>query len=92
MNQSTSDTKEPVVAVFHDRATFACSQCSAVVALQDELISKSFSGRDGRGYLMHSAVNVRMGKKEDRPLLYVVSYPSIATLTMKSCAGREFIQ
>ncbi|KAI0935264.1 hypothetical protein AcW1_008764 [Taiwanofungus camphoratus] len=86
MNQSTSDTKEPVVAVFHDRATFACSQCSAVVALQDELISKSFSGRDGRGYLMHSAVNVRMGKKEDRPLLTGVH--TVADVFCVGCTAR----
>ncbi|EIN11257.1 yippee-like protein, partial [Punctularia strigosozonata HHB-11173 SS5] len=38
-------------------------------ALQDELISKAFSGRDGRGFLLHSATNVRLGKKEDRQLL-----------------------
>ncbi|KAH9836709.1 yippee zinc-binding/DNA-binding /Mis18, centromere assembly-domain-containing protein [Rhodofomes roseus] len=63
----TKDTS--TVDVYHDRATFSCAKCAAVLALQDELISKSFSGREGRGYLMHSAVNVSMGKKEDRPLL-----------------------
>ncbi|EGO00487.1 hypothetical protein SERLA73DRAFT_181104 [Serpula lacrymans var. lacrymans S7.3] len=69
MASSTSDTKTQVISTYHDHATFSCAQCSAVVALQDELISKSFSGREGRGYLMHSAVNVKLGKKEDRPLL-----------------------
>ncbi|KAG8970350.1 hypothetical protein FRC03_009623 [Tulasnella sp. 419] len=38
-------------------------------ALQDELISKSFSGREGRAYLLHSTVNIKLGKKEDRELL-----------------------
>ncbi|KAF9808805.1 hypothetical protein IEO21_07733 [Rhodonia placenta] len=66
---STLNTTESPVAVFQDRPIFSCSNCSAVIALQDELISKAFSGRDGRGYLMYSAVNVKMGKKEDRSLL-----------------------
>lgn len=68
MNPST-DTKNQVVSVFQDHPRFICATCSAVLALQDELISKSFSGRDGRGYLIHSAVNVKLGEKEDRSLL-----------------------
>jgi len=64
-----SDTKAQVISPYHDHPTFTCSTCSATIALQDELISKAFSGRDGRGYLIHSAVNLKMGKKEDRPLL-----------------------
>ncbi|KAI6157913.1 yippee-domain-containing protein [Pisolithus tinctorius] len=62
-------TKNQVVSVFQDHPRFICATCSAVLALQDELISKSFSGRDGRGYLIHSAVNVKLGEKEDRSLL-----------------------
>lgn len=61
--------KHDVISTFHDRAVFSCSSCTAVLALQDEVISKSFSGREGRGYLLHSAVNVSLGKREDRPLL-----------------------
>ncbi|TCD68262.1 hypothetical protein EIP91_011228 [Steccherinum ochraceum] len=64
-----SDTKSQVITTFDQHPVFSCASCSAVIALQDELISKAFSGRDGRGYLMHSAVNVKTGKKEDRPLL-----------------------
>jgi len=69
MVTSTADAKTQVAATYHGHPTFSCSQCSAVVALQDELISKSFSGREGRGYLMHSATNVKLGRREDRPLL-----------------------
>ncbi|KAH7923146.1 yippee-domain-containing protein [Leucogyrophana mollusca] len=69
MAAPTADTQSQVIATYHGHPTYICSQCSAVIALQDELISKSFSGRDGRGFLMHSAVNVKLGKKEDRPLL-----------------------
>ncbi|KAG7098485.1 hypothetical protein E1B28_000430 [Marasmius oreades] len=58
-----------VIQTYDGHGTYSCSKCSAVVALQDELISKSFSGRDGRGFLMHSATNVKLGNKEERPLL-----------------------
>ncbi|KIY73115.1 yippee-domain-containing protein [Cylindrobasidium torrendii FP15055 ss-10] len=64
-----TDTKSQVVQAYEGRPTFACSKCAAVIALQDELISKAFSGRDGRGYLMQSAINVKLGRKEDRALL-----------------------
>ncbi|KAH8107884.1 yippee-domain-containing protein [Cristinia sonorae] len=67
--QINADTKSQVITTFDGHPLFSCSTCTAVIALQDELISKSFSGRDGRGFLIHSAVNLKMGKKEDRPLL-----------------------
>ncbi|RDB16707.1 hypothetical protein Hypma_002459 [Hypsizygus marmoreus] len=69
MTSPTSDTKPQVIQVYNNLPSFSCSKCSATIALQDELISKAFSGRDGRGYLMHSAENVKLGKREDRPLL-----------------------
>ncbi|KAF8583855.1 yippee-domain-containing protein [Ramaria rubella] len=65
----TSNTKFQVISVFEDKASYSCSKCYAVIALQDELISKSFSGREGRAFLVHSAVNVKLGRKEDRSLL-----------------------
>lgn len=37
--------------------------------VQDELISKSFSGRQGRAYLFHSTFNTKIGSPEDRQLL-----------------------
>lgn len=36
---------------------------------QDEVISKAFSGRQGRAYLFHSTINTRVGTSEDRQLL-----------------------
>lgn len=69
METHVDSSKSHVAYMYQGLPTFSCSTCSAVIALQDELISKSFSGRDGRGYLIHSAVNVKLGKREDRPLL-----------------------
>ncbi|PCH33089.1 yippee-domain-containing protein [Wolfiporia cocos MD-104 SS10] len=79
---SSSSTSSTPVVVYQDKATFSCSNCSTVVALQDELISKAFSGRDGRGYLMHSATNVKHEKKEDRALL-----TGVHTVADVSCIG-----
>jgi len=82
----SADTKAHVESIFQDRPNFACMQCSAVVALQDELISKSFSGREGRGFLLHSAVNVKLGKKEDRTLLTGVH--TVADIFCVGCNDR----
>lgn len=57
------------IQTYAGRPVFSCAKCSLAIALQDELISKAFSGREGRGYLMNSADNVRMGRREDRQLL-----------------------
>lgn len=63
-----SDTQSRVALTYDDQPKYICSKCSAVIALQDEMISKSFTGRDGRGFLMHSATNVKLGRREDRAL------------------------
>ncbi|RXW18070.1 hypothetical protein EST38_g7789 [Candolleomyces aberdarensis] len=55
-----------VIQTYEGHPTYSCSKCSAVI---DEVISKSFSGRDGRGFLMQSAVNVKLGRREERSLL-----------------------
>lgn len=68
MTSPKSDSHK-VIQIYAGRPSFSCAKCAASIALQDELISKSFSGRDGRGYLMNSAENVKLGKREERPLL-----------------------
>ncbi|KAF9785773.1 yippee zinc-binding/DNA-binding /Mis18, centromere assembly-domain-containing protein [Thelephora terrestris] len=69
MPSPNSDTRAQVVVAYQGRQVFVCAQCAAVIALQDELISKAFSGRDGRGYLMQSATNIKLANKEERALL-----------------------
>ncbi|KAJ7495907.1 yippee-domain-containing protein [Mycena galericulata] len=72
MSLPTSDTKNQVVQAYTGHPTYNCSKCSAVIALQDETITKLFQGRDGRGLqpsLMHSAVNIKLGNREDRSLI-----------------------
>ncbi|KIJ51342.1 hypothetical protein M422DRAFT_74252 [Sphaerobolus stellatus SS14] len=82
MDSITSNTKLEVISAFDDKPTYSCMGCSAVIALQDELISKAFSGREGRGFLMYSAINVKLGKKEERTLL-----TGVHTVQDVYCAG-----
>ncbi|KAH8080233.1 yippee zinc-binding/DNA-binding /Mis18, centromere assembly-domain-containing protein [Filobasidium floriforme] len=66
-----------------DKPVYSCRKCLVPIALQDELVSKAFSGRDGRAYLMHSTVNTKLGKVEERRLL--TGLHTVADLFCTSC-------
>ncbi|KAL1759466.1 hypothetical protein FB107DRAFT_287687 [Schizophyllum commune] len=90
----TRTTTTESVLVYEGKPVYSCSNCSAVIlnphngpqTLQDELVSKTFSGREGRGFLAHSATNVRLGQKEDRPLMTGVH--TVADITCLGCGDR----
>lgn len=63
---------------------YVCADCGTHLALQDELISKSFSGRDGKAYLFSSTLNTTLGAKEDRHLLTGIH--TVCDLACKGCA------
>ncbi|KDN47520.1 yippee-like protein [Tilletiaria anomala UBC 951] len=65
-------------------ASYSCSSCGTYLALADELISKSFSGREGKAYLFHSVLNCQQGKNEERQLL--TGLHVVADLKCKGCA------
>ncbi|TKY85858.1 hypothetical protein EX895_005399 [Sporisorium graminicola] len=83
-SQSSSDPlPAPTLDWLPDTAPrYICADCGAHLALQDELISKSFSGRDGKAYLFSSTLNTTLGTKEDRHLL-----TGIHTVCDVSCKG-----
>ncbi|SPO25512.1 related to Yippee protein [Ustilago trichophora] len=62
---------------------YICAGCGAHLALQDELISKAFSGRDGKAYLFSSTLNTTLGSKEDRHLLTGIH--TVCDLSCKGC-------
>ncbi|PWN32747.1 yippee-like protein, partial [Meira miltonrushii] len=62
---------------------YLCASCGTTLALQDELISKAFSGRDGKAYLFFSILNIRSGQKEDRQLL--TGLHTVADLSCATC-------
>lgn len=67
----------------HALPLFVCAKCGVHLALQDEVISKAFSGRDGKAYLFHSSVNTYVGEPEDRRLL--TGMHTVADLNCRGC-------
>lgn len=63
--------------------TYSCARCGTTLALQDELISKAFSGRDGKAFLFFSILNAKVGPKEDRQLL--TGLHTVADLSCNTC-------
>lgn len=63
--------------------TYLCARCGTTLALQDELISKAFSGRDGKAFLFFSILNAKVGPKEDRQLL--TGLHTVADLSCVTC-------
>ncbi|KZO91108.1 yippee-domain-containing protein [Calocera viscosa TUFC12733] len=80
---ATGSDEDGALVYLGDRPTYSCANCSTHLALQDELISKAFSGRDGVAFLFHSAVNIKQGKKEDRMLL--TGMHTVADITCMGC-------
>ncbi|KAI5450123.1 hypothetical protein NCC49_003750 [Naganishia albida] len=70
-------------------AQYVCRECMTPLALQDEVVSKAFSGSLGQAYLMHSTVNTYLGKKEDKRLL--TGMHTVADLLCMGCqqSGRK---
>jgi len=66
-----------------DKPVYTCLKCGVVVALQDELVSKAFTGRSGRAYLMNSTINTNLGRREERKLL--TGMHTVADLHCASC-------
>ncbi|KAK8618136.1 hypothetical protein V6N13_116007 [Hibiscus sabdariffa] len=48
---------------------YSCCNCRNQIALHDDVISKSFQGRNGRAFLFSHAMNIMVGPKEDRQLM-----------------------
>ncbi|GMH64689.1 hypothetical protein TrST_g10108 [Triparma strigata] len=48
---------------------YSCGSCRTHLTSSDDIISKSFHGRNGRAYLFDSGVNVTLGEEEDRMLM-----------------------
>ncbi|EST05448.1 Yippee/Mis18 [Kalmanozyma brasiliensis GHG001] len=66
-----------------DTPRYVCAECGAHLALQDEIISKAFSGRDGKAYLFSSTLNTSLGASEDRHLLTGIH--TVCDLSCKGC-------
>ncbi|KAH8699843.1 yippee zinc-binding/DNA-binding /Mis18, centromere assembly-domain-containing protein [Ilyonectria robusta] len=74
--------------------TLRCSTCSADLALASQIISKGFTGRYGRAFLVapppppapQTLVNIRVGRSENRQL--VTGWHVVADITCGSCTTK----
>jgi hypothetical protein len=88
-NPSSDWRNRPVTSPIHKKTsidscpTYLCARCGTTLALQDELISKAFSGRDGKAFLFFSVLNAKIGPKEDRQLL--TGLHTVADLSCSTC-------
>ncbi|KAI5068153.1 hypothetical protein GOP47_0017091 [Adiantum capillus-veneris] len=54
---------------FFGAVFYSCSSCRCPVAAHDDIISKTFQGRNGRAFLLENLVNIVIGPKENRHLM-----------------------
>ncbi|KAK1700226.1 Yippee/Mis18, partial [Colletotrichum godetiae] len=69
--------------------TLRCSTCSCDIAFSSQIVSKGFTGRYGRAYLIAptgSLANVRIGKCENRQL--VTGWHVVADITCVLCNAK----
>ncbi|KNA13177.1 hypothetical protein SOVF_119110 isoform A [Spinacia oleracea] len=52
-----------------DGKAYRCRFCDSPLALAEDVLSRSFSCRQGRAYLFENAVNVTVGPEEDRLMM-----------------------
>ncbi|CAB9512653.1 Protein yippee-like [Seminavis robusta] len=62
---------------------YSCVHCRTHLTSHDDIVSKSFHGRHGRAFLFDKAVNVTIGKAEDRTLL--TGLHSVCDIFCKRC-------
>ncbi|QPH12842.1 hypothetical protein C2857_005153 [Epichloe festucae Fl1] len=73
--------------------TLRCSSCSTDVALAAQIISKGFTGRYGRAFLVappspseHTLLNIRIGRSENRHL--VTGWHVVADICCLTCSRK----
>ncbi|KDE08696.1 hypothetical protein MVLG_01153 [Microbotryum lychnidis-dioicae p1A1 Lamole] len=63
----------PSVPILHalpsNIAVYRCATCSAELTVQDELVSRAFSGSTGPAYLVRTTINTYLGPKATKQLL-----------------------
>ncbi|KAI4363687.1 hypothetical protein MLD38_019874 [Melastoma candidum] len=62
---------------------YCCYRCRNHVSFHDDIISKTFQGRNGRAFLFSHAMNVTIGPKEDRNLL--TGLHTVADISCADC-------
>ncbi|PXF47598.1 hypothetical protein BWQ96_02577 [Gracilariopsis chorda] len=48
---------------------WCCQSCAAHLAYQDDVMSRNFTGKHGRAFLVSNVINVSLGETEERSLM-----------------------
>ncbi|KAF8008382.1 hypothetical protein BT93_K2148 [Corymbia citriodora subsp. variegata] len=62
---------------------YSCYNCRNHVSMHDDIISKTFQGRHGRAFLFSHAMNIVLGRNEDRHLL--TGLHTVADISCANC-------
>jgi hypothetical protein len=62
-------SSEPEIVELGCPRVYSCVTCRTHTSDADSVVSKAFTGRHGRAYLVADVVNVRLGSPQDRVLL-----------------------
>ncbi|EPQ31181.1 uncharacterized protein PFL1_01369 [Pseudozyma flocculosa PF-1] len=76
-------TDPPIEYLPDDVPLYVCAKCGTHLALQDEIISKQFTGRDGKAYLFNTSINTDLGRREQRQFL--TGLHTVADLLCRGC-------
>ncbi|GAA0149711.1 ubiquitin-protein ligase [Lithospermum erythrorhizon] len=68
-----------------DRPFYSCKICRAPIATANDLLSKTFKAKTGQAYMFEHAMNIVMGKKEEKQLL--TGYFTIANVDCGKCGA-----
>ncbi|KAI9295903.1 yippee-like protein [Neoconidiobolus thromboides FSU 785] len=58
-----------ILTLVDDNYIYCCNQCQTGIGKHQELISKNFQGRTGKGFLFNNVYNTNLGPKQERVLL-----------------------
>jgi hypothetical protein len=62
---------------------YSCAHCRTHLTSHDDIISKSFHGKQGRAFLFDQCINMTIGNAEDR--LLMTGLHSVADISCKRC-------
>ncbi|KAL9432768.1 hypothetical protein AB3S75_027731 [Citrus x aurantiifolia] len=74
------------MAEFDGRPLFSCRNCLNPLAFHHDLISKTFKAQTGQAYMFSNAMNVVLGRKEDKQM--ITGIYTIAKIYCSNC-GEE---
>ena len=67
------------------RNIYACKECKAHFSSKSQVISKNFTGKYGRAFLVHKMLNVNEGPSEEKMLLTGIHI--VRDIFCKSCSA-----